>query len=93
MTNKIMEIMNELNEMAVNFPPKYEPQPTAKEKITKIYDKIQYIFENDIYTYSVEAESDEGYYMTEVETLSEDSLLEVRKLLDDIMDIVESEND
>lgn len=77
----------ELNEMAnfKNFGEAKEEPSTAQ----KIYNKLQDIFENDIYTYSVRAEDDNGYYMTEVTTLPEDSLLEVRRLIDDLMDAVE----
>lgn len=82
------KFFEELNKIVENFGKTKEEPSTAQT----IYDKLQDIFENDTYTYSVRAEDDNGYYMTEVTTLSEDSLLEVRRLIDDLMDAVEEIN-
>ena len=79
------EFFEELNKIVENFG-KTKEEPST---VQAIYDKLQDIFENDTYTYSVRAEDDNGYYMTEVTTLPEDSLLEVRRLIDDLMDAVE----
>ena len=79
------EFFKELDKIVDSFGEvKEEPS-----KAQTIYDKLQDIFENDIYTYSVRGEDENGYYMTEVTTLPEDSLTEVRILIDDLMDIAE----
>ena len=83
---KSYEILDDMSKMVEKFP----SETSGKSKAIKLCEEIQDVIDRELDNFLVKSEDENGERFGYMETVSDEGLWEIRRLLDEVLEVLDS---